>query len=83
MRRSSNPKFILGSESAIEGASAVVRGGRMPLVERDGSKDEDIVAYPSRRTLWYMFGFYSEMGLFLSRGVVGCLSTSGMRAEGI
>jgi hypothetical protein len=34
---------MLGSESAIEGASAEARGGRMPLVERDGSKVEAIV----------------------------------------
>lgn len=61
LRRSSNPKFILGSESAIEGASAVVRGGRMPLVERDGSNDEDIVVYLSRAMLWHMMGFYLEI----------------------
>lgn len=61
LRRSSNPKFILGSESAIEGASAVVRGGRMPLVERDGSNDEDIVVYISCAMLWHMMGFYSEI----------------------
>lgn len=61
LRRSSNPKFILGSESAIEGASAVVRGGRMPLVERDGSNDEDIVVYLNRVTLWHMIRFYPNI----------------------
>ena len=40
LRRSSKPKFILGNESAIEGASADVRGGRMPLVDNEGSKEE-------------------------------------------
>lgn len=40
LRRSSNPKLILGSESAIEGAYADVNGGRMPLVERDGSNED-------------------------------------------
>lgn len=34
---------MLGSESAMDGASADVRGGRMPLVDSDGSKDEDMV----------------------------------------
>lgn len=41
-RRSSNPKLMLGSESATDGASALARGGLMPLVESDGSNDEDI-----------------------------------------
>lgn len=36
-RRSSKPKSMLGSESAIDGASAELRGGRVE-VERDGSK---------------------------------------------
>lgn len=36
-RRSSKPKFILGRVSAIEGALAEERGGRMALVEREGS----------------------------------------------
>lgn len=36
-RRSSNPKFMLGSVSAIEGPLAEAREGRMALVERDGS----------------------------------------------
>jgi hypothetical protein len=30
---------MLGSESAIDGASAEASGGRMPLVESDGSKE--------------------------------------------
>lgn len=37
-RSSSKPKLIEGSESAIEGARADESGGRMALVERDGSK---------------------------------------------
>lgn len=36
-RRSSKPKFMLGSVSAIEGALAVEKGGRIALVEREGS----------------------------------------------
>lgn len=39
LRRSSKPKLMLGSESAIDGASAEASGGRMPLVESDGSKE--------------------------------------------
>lgn len=34
---------MLGSESAMEGASADASGGRMPLVESEGSNDEDMV----------------------------------------
>lgn len=34
---------MLGSESAIEGASAEARGGRMPLVESEGSNEEAIL----------------------------------------
>ena len=56
-RRSSNPKLILGSESAIDGASAVVRGGRIPLVERDGSNDEDMM---DERETWQVV----EVALF-------------------
>jgi hypothetical protein len=37
-RNSSNPKLMLGSVSAIDGASADERGGRMVLVESEGSK---------------------------------------------
>ncbi len=37
-RRSLNPKSILGRVSAIEGASADAYGGRIVLVESDGSK---------------------------------------------
>lgn len=43
-RRSSNPKLIFGRESAIDGACADDSGGRMPLVESDGS-NEAIVVY--------------------------------------
>ena len=43
-RNSSKPKLMLGSESAIEGASAEERGGRIALVERDGSKAVDMIA---------------------------------------
>jgi RNA polymerase I-specific transcription initiation factor RRN6 len=39
LRKSSNPKLMLGSESAIDGASAEASGGRMPLVESEGSND--------------------------------------------
>ena len=42
-RRSSKPKLMAGRLSAIEVASAVESGGRMALVERDGSKRVDIV----------------------------------------
>jgi hypothetical protein len=34
---------MLGRESAIEGASAEARGGRMPLVESEGSKVEEAI----------------------------------------
>lgn len=37
-RSSSNPKLMDGSESAIEGACAEERGGRIAPVEREGSK---------------------------------------------
>ena len=40
LRKSSNPKLILGSESAIDGANADDSGGRIPLVERDGSNED-------------------------------------------
>ena len=42
-RRSSKPKAMAGRVSAIEGASAVERGARMALVERDDSKRVDII----------------------------------------
>jgi len=42
-RRSSKPKFMLGSESAIEGALTEWRGGRIVLVEREGSNKVAIV----------------------------------------
>jgi hypothetical protein len=42
-RSSSNPKLMLGRESAIEGASAEESGGRIMLVESDGSKAVDMV----------------------------------------
>jgi hypothetical protein len=35
---------MLGSVSAIDGASAVVSGGRTPLVESEGSNEDDIVS---------------------------------------
>ena len=43
-RNSSNPKLMLGRESAIEGASAEERGGRIALVEREGSNAVDMIA---------------------------------------
>lgn len=43
LRRSSKPKVMLGRESAMEGAVAEERGGRMALVEREGSKVVAIV----------------------------------------
>ena len=46
-RRSSKPKVMAGKPSAIEGASAVERGARMALVERDGSKRVDMVVESS------------------------------------
>ncbi len=42
-RRVSKPKFMGGRESAIEGASAVERGGRIALTEREGSKRVDML----------------------------------------
>ena len=36
-RRSSKPKLMLGSESAIEGASAVSDDGRIALVDAESS----------------------------------------------
>ena len=44
-RSSSKPKLILGSESAIEGTSAVESGGRIVLVESEGSNAVDMVSY--------------------------------------
>ena len=44
-RNSSKPKLMLGSESAIEGAFAEDRGGRIVLVESDGSNIVDILDY--------------------------------------
>ena len=43
-RRSSKPKFMVGRVSAIEGAEAEERGGRMMLEVREGSKRVAIVA---------------------------------------
>lgn len=40
LRKSSKPKLRLGRESAMEGASADANGGRMALVDSDGSKDD-------------------------------------------
>jgi hypothetical protein len=42
-RSSSKPKLILGRESAIDGASAEESGGRIALVESEGSKTVDIM----------------------------------------
>lgn len=42
-RSSSKPKLMLGSESAIEGASAEESGGRIVLVESEGSKAVDMM----------------------------------------
>lgn len=63
----------------------------MPLVERDGSNEEDIVVYLNRGVLVYdgvLFGDMSQaivVSLFSSCGFVDCLSTRdrGMRAENI
>jgi hypothetical protein len=51
-------KLMLGNESAIDGASAEARGGRMPLVESDGSNEEvtirlGIVTQNNLGTLWH------------------------------
>ena len=46
-RRSSKPKVMAGRLSAIEEASAMERGARMALVEREGSKRVDIVVMSS------------------------------------
>lgn len=45
LRKSSKPKFKFGRESAIEGASADANGGRMALVDNEGSKDDMIKRY--------------------------------------
>ena len=42
-RNSSKPKLMLGSESAIEGASADAKGARSVLLEADGSNMEDAI----------------------------------------
>lgn len=42
-RRSSKPKLMAGSVSAMDGALAVERGGRMADVESEGSKSVAIV----------------------------------------
>lgn len=42
-RSSSKPKLMFGRESAIDGASADARGGRIVLVESEGSKAVDIL----------------------------------------
>ena len=44
-RRSSNPKLIFGRLSAIEGASADEKGGRIALVDREGSNMVAIALY--------------------------------------
>lgn len=51
LRRSSKPKFMLGRESAIDGASVEASGGRMALVESDGSK-EDIFFEVTGEGIW-------------------------------
>jgi hypothetical protein len=49
-RSSSNPKLMLGRESAIEGASAEESGGRIMLVDSDGSKAVDMtIDFPSEK----------------------------------
>ena len=49
-RNSSNPKLMLGRESAIEGASAEERGGRIALVERetDYERMEEFILEPAK-----------------------------------
>ncbi len=42
-RSSSNPKLMLGRESAIDGAVADESGGRIALVESEGSNIVDMV----------------------------------------
>lgn len=42
-RSSSKPKLMLGRESAIDGACADARGGRIAFVESEGSNMVDIV----------------------------------------
>jgi hypothetical protein len=56
-RSSSKPKLMLGRESAIEGASEDERGGRIVLVEREGSKGIVVVT----RRLWQV-GVLREVG---------------------
>ena len=46
-RRSSKPKLMFGRLSAIEGASADERGGRIALVDREGSNMVAIALYAS------------------------------------
>ena len=57
LRSSSNPKLMLGRESATDGASADESGGRIPLVESDGSKVA-MISGVSESVV-----FYSEVGL--------------------
>jgi len=54
-RSSSKPKLMLGRESAIEGASADERGGRMALVESEGSKVVDMMACLERLVMDCLF----------------------------
>lgn len=44
-RSSSKPKLMLGRVSAIDGAEAEVRAGRMELVEREGSNTVPMVRF--------------------------------------
>lgn len=42
---------MLGSESAMEGAFAEARGGRMPLVESEGSNEAAMTKYHRRYSI--------------------------------
>ena len=54
-RRSSKPKLMLGRVSAIEGADAEEKGGRVEReVEKDGSKS---VAITIDILVWIIMGF--------------------------
>jgi hypothetical protein len=77
-RRSSNPKLMLGRESAIEGASADESGARITLVESRGSNVAGIFAPGSiLRTFPTVFG-YSKMNVgFVSIAVFSVVSARG------
>lgn len=64
-RNSSNPKLMLGSESAIDGAAAEANGGRIVLVDSEGSNAVAIlnglsVSYKGCFDMVFVFAFQGE-----------------------